>query len=704
MSSTITNVSVLRAQNAFAANQQKLSISIERLSSGARINSAKDDAVGLSMASRLTSEINLLSAAGRNIRDGSSALQTADGGLAQITNVLQHIQVLAIQAATDALSSSSRTALNNESFQMVSVIDRMVSTIKFNNMKLLDGSFQSKNIQIGAGNTASDQMSLSIVNSDSYGLGLSSSSTQGTGSTVGSTALASGALTINGTAIGAGGSASAKDVAAAINLQSATTGVTATARATVSTAATPASSGVASVINLGSGNGQLIAPVQVDGGKWYYYWDRDGSGSADIADTFASNTSYSYVSNTYNTNYTYSQLYATFKEDINGVLGASTNNTYRYATLNGVRVALPTIGGSDSLPFGPSGVGNRQADHVDITGNMVNADYNDLLAIWDAYNTRINLGGYAQDGTPTGWAGVYQPDPNGTAYVSATPSTDATGGVSLLRIYDGLTFQGPWWGQVALQVLSPPIEFAAIASGDININNVNIGAIGSASSAVARGAQMAVAINAQTSATGVSAAANTSTGGVTLTAADGRNIEISTLTSAAITSDKTGIALSGSVSGDRSVTTVRSDITLSTSSSTGITIATSGNGASASGLSSATVMTLATTSLDLTTTAGAVSAISTLGAAIRTISNTRASLGANENSLDYIGAGIDDLSMNMTQARSRVLDTDYASETENLTKMQILAQATAAMLTQATASQRDTILALIDRQQFHYVI
>ena len=276
--------------------------------------------------------------------------------------------------------------------------------------------------------------------------------------------------------------------------------------------------------------------------------------------------------------------------------------------------------------------------------------------------------------------------------------------MSAVRIYDGLTFQGNWAATAAIQVLNPPIEFAAIASGDININNVNIGAIGSASSAVARGAQMAVAINAQTSATGVSAAANASTGGVTLTAADGRNIEISTLISAAITSDKTGIALSGSVSGDRSVTTVRADITLSTSSSAGITIATSGNGASASGLSSSTVVTSDATSLDLTTTAGAFSAMTTIDTAIRTISNTRASLGANENTLDYIGSGIADLSMNMTQALSRVVDTDYASETENLTKMQILAQATAAMLTQATASQRDAILALIDRQQFHYVI
>ena len=635
------------------------------------------------MASRMTAEISVLSAAGRNVRDGTSALQTADGGLAQITNALQHIRVLAVQAATDTLSSSSRTALNNESFQMVSVIDRMVSTIQFNNMKLLDGSFQSINIQIGAGNTASDQMSVSIVNSDSYGLGLSSLSIQGTGATVGSTALASGALTINGTAIGAGASASAKDVSAAINLLTATTGVTATARATVSTAATPVSSGVASVINLGSGNGQLIAPVQVDGGKWYYYWDRDGSGSANDADMYTSSG-----------NYTFSQLFAVFKEDVNGVVGASTNNTYRYATLNGVRLALPTIGGSDSLPYGPNGIGSLQPN-TSVVLNEVNNAYDDLLAIWDAYATysfvpERNYSAY--NGKPPGW--------HFDSYISATPGNY----MSAVRIYDGLTFQGNWAATAAIQVLNPPTEFAAIASGDININNVNIGAIGSASSAVARGAQMAVAINAQTSATGVSAAANASTGGVTLTAADGRNIEISTLTSAAITSDKTGIALSGSVSGDRSVTTVRADITLSTSSSTGITIATSGNGASASGLSSSTVVTSDATSLDLTTTAGAVSAMTTIDTAIRTISNTRASLGANENTLDYIGSGIADLSMNMTQALSRVVDTDYASETENLTKMQILAQATAAMLTQATASQRDAILALIDRQQFHYVI
>ena len=683
MSSAITNINALRAQNAFAVNQQKLSISIERLSSGVRINSAIDDAAGLSMASRMTAEISVLSAAGRNVRDGTSALQTADGGLAQITNALQHIRVLAVQAATDTLSSSSRTALNNESFQMVSVIDRMVSTIQFNNMKLLDGSFQSINIQIGAGNTASDQMSVSIVNSDSYGLGLSSLSIQGTGATVGSTALASGALTINGTAIGAGASASAKDVSAAINLLTATTGVTATARATVSTAATPVSSGVASVINLGSGNGQLIAPVQVDGGKWYYYWDRDGSGSANDADMYTSSG-----------NYTFSQLFAVFKEDVNGVVGASTNNTYRYATLNGVRLALPTIGGSDSLPYGPNGIGSLQPN-TSVVLNEVNNAYDDLLAIWDAYATysfvpERNYSAY--NGKPPGW--------HYDSYISATPGNY----MSAVRIYDGLTFQGNWAATAALQVLNPPTEFAAIASGDININNVNIGAIGSASTAVARGAQMAVAINAQTSATGVSAAANASTGGVTLTAADGRNIEISTLTSAAITSDKTGIALSGSVSGDRSVTTVRADITLSTSSSAGITIATSGNGASASGLSSSTVVTSDATSLDLTTTAGAFSAMTTIDTAIRTISNTRASLGANENTLDYIGSGIADLSMNMTQALSRVVDTDYASETENLTKMQILAQATAAMLTQATASQRDAILALIDRQQFHYVI
>ena len=161
--------------------------------------------------------------------------------------------------------------------------------------------------------------------------------------------------------------------------------------------------------------------------------------------------------------------------------------------------------------------------------------------------------------------------------------------MSAVRTYDGLTFEGNWSGTVALQVLNPPTEFAAITSGAIKINNVNIGAIGSASTPVARGAQMAAAINAQSGTTGVSASADASTGGLTLTAADGRNIAISTLTSAAITSKNTGMALSGSVSGDRTVTTFRSGLDLSSTSPSGINIAVSGNAANATGLSNRTL-------------------------------------------------------------------------------------------------------------------
>lgn len=231
-----SNINALGAQNALVANQRLLSASMERLATGVRINSAADDVAGLASSTRMTSEIRSLNIAVRNVHDGISMLQTAEGVLLEITNSLQRIRELAVQAANDTFSSENRAVIQREATEMISVIYQMVSATNFNGIKLLDGSFQSKNIQIGVGNTAGDQMSVSIANCDSAGLGLSGGyQTQSAGATVGSTALAAGELAINGTAIGVAASASAKDVATAINLQTPATGVTATAKSTVST-------------------------------------------------------------------------------------------------------------------------------------------------------------------------------------------------------------------------------------------------------------------------------------------------------------------------------------------------------------------------------------------------------------------------------------------------------------------------------------
>jgi len=681
MLSIITNINALAAQSALAVNQRKLSGSMERLSTGVRINSAKDDSAGLGMSMRMTAEIRGLYVAVRNTHDAISAIQTADSGLSDISNALQRIRELAVQAATDTVTSANRIAMNNEASQMVSTIDQVVNTTSFNNIKLLDGSFQGKHIQIGTGNAVNDSMTVSIVNSDSVGISLSGYQSQGVVATVGSAALGASELTINTIAIGAAATASAKDAAAAINLQTAQTGVTAEARKTVSTSsalslgAQPGDS----IINLGV-DGKLIAPVQVDGGDWYYYWDRDGSGDANGAPD-ATN---------------HNILDSIFNKDVNGVINTTVINTdglygntdiYRYGRLNGVNLAVPVEGGNTTDLWRP---GTAVGSTSGAGSNQVNTTYDGLLAVWDAYNgtsmgTVIGLG---INGIPSGWYGVVSMD-----YLTATLTTEGHSQVDLSRgVVDRFNNDNEIHF-VALQVL--PNSFQSVVSGDIQINGINIGAIGTASSASARSIQMVTAINAQTANTGVAAAIDSTTGGVTLSAADGRNIEISTLTSTAIASNQIGISLNGTVSGSRTVTTIRSAVDLYSATNTSITVATSGNGSSASGLSAGVAAVSAVSRLDLTTATGAGNAIVTLDAAIRTISNTRSSLGAYENALTHIGDNLDNMSMNMSASRSRILDTDYAIETSDLARSQILSQASTAILAQANQNQKNTIMALI---------
>ena len=244
----------------------------------------------------------------------------------------------------------------------------------------------------------------------------------------------------------------------------------------------------------------------------------------------------------------------------------------------------------------------------------------------------------------------------------------------------------------------------AIAADAIRINGTDIGAIGTASSAQQRSTQMAAAINAVSTSTGVSASANASTGGVTLSAADGRNIEISTLSSAAITSNQTGIALSGSISGDRTVTTFRSGIELNSTSSAGIEVIASASGATATGLTSGTVTptintvtttTNATTlSIEISTAAGASSAIGVIDSTLDSVNSTRSTIGSYINRLNYAADNATNISTNIAASRSAIQDTDYAEESANLAKSQITQQAATAMLAQAN-QQPQSVLALL---------
>ncbi len=156
-----TNIASLNAQRNLSSSQSSLQTALQRLSSGLRINSAKDDAAGMAIASRMSTQINGLNQAVRNANDGISLAQTAEGALSEATNNLQRIRELAVQSANASNSASDRAALQAEVNQRVAEITRIGTQTQFNGLNLLDGSFTSQNFQVGA--NANQTISVSSI-------------------------------------------------------------------------------------------------------------------------------------------------------------------------------------------------------------------------------------------------------------------------------------------------------------------------------------------------------------------------------------------------------------------------------------------------------------------------------------------------------------------------------------------------------------
>ena len=233
MSSVInTNVMSLVAQQNLSNSQSSLSTSMARLSSGMRINSAKDDAAGLGISQRMTAQINGLDQAARNANDGISLTQTAEGALQQVTTNLQRIRELAVQSANGSNSSIDRASLNAEAQQLMSENNRVAQQQQYNGVNLLDGSFSNQSFQVGA--NAGQVITVgSIVNANASALGTyTSASVTGAAATT-LTAVTAGDLTINGVSVGGIGAASsatqrASQIRDAINSVADQTGVYAT--------------------------------------------------------------------------------------------------------------------------------------------------------------------------------------------------------------------------------------------------------------------------------------------------------------------------------------------------------------------------------------------------------------------------------------------------------------------------------------------
>ncbi|MCH9670894.1 MAG: flagellin [Gammaproteobacteria bacterium] len=277
-----TNIASLNAQRNLNRSQSELSLSLQRISSGLRVNSAKDDAAGLAIANRMTTQIRGFTQAARNAADAISLAQTGEGSLQEITNNLQRMRELAVQARNATNTDVDRQSLDSEFQQLLAEIDRVAQTTSFNGRKVLDGSLGTSVFQVGAnvgdtisvdvsssmrtnaiGNVATSELALinpTVANATNFA-GLTMDNVSMTAGTVQINSVANQAAQNDANGLGDGSAAS---IANAVNLDTDSHGVTATANATTATI-TNANFSAALTFTDASDNDTLTYELQVNG-------------------------------------------------------------------------------------------------------------------------------------------------------------------------------------------------------------------------------------------------------------------------------------------------------------------------------------------------------------------------------------------------------------------------------------------------------
>ncbi|MCK0163752.1 flagellin [Marinobacter sp. S6332] len=270
-----TNIASLNAQRNLNASQRDADTTLQRLSSGLRINSAKDDAAGLAIAERFSSQVRGLNQAVRNANDGVSLAQVAEGALGESGNIVQRMRELAVQAANATNSASDRKALQAEVNQLKQEMERIATTTEFNGLNLLDGTFQAQKFQAGANENQTISVSITGTRIDSLANNTRDTVASGTGTGSIAISTASGTaptennldpqtLTISSSLdeqnvdITASG-ATAESIAAEVNKKAETTGVTASARTSVDFGPLSASGTVTMKLSTGDGNEATVS-------------------------------------------------------------------------------------------------------------------------------------------------------------------------------------------------------------------------------------------------------------------------------------------------------------------------------------------------------------------------------------------------------------------------------------------------------------
>jgi flagellin len=682
-----TNLASLNAQRNLSNSSTGLTTALQRLSSGLRINSAKDDAAGLAISQRMTAQVGGLTQAARNANDAISLAQTAEGALSGMGDNLQRLRTLAVQAANSTNSDSDRATIQVEVSSLIQEMGRVASTTQFNGINLLDGSFSNQNIQVGS--NANQTISMSVDNVQMSKLG----STQAASLTASNNGVAMGGgdVTVNGISVGgslanadnastAGQSASAIAKAAAFNAVSSQTGVTATVNTNTAVGAsqtTAAGSGTMTI------NGFATSTIVI-------------GGQTSSADRAAVVTAINAISGQTGVTATDSGLSASGVtlsaadgRNITVSLTASAGSTFTSLTTGVAGAAGLTTYGTFTL---------SSSKAITVTGTAANLVNAGVTA--GTYQTQTAYASTTAGAAAAFAAGDFKL--NGVivgatlaAYDTASTSNANYSAIAKAAAINAISSQTGVTATAAANTSAGAAQTTSAGSGTFTINGVATSTItmGGTSATTDRTA-VVTAINAISGQTGVVAVdSGTSANGISLVAADGRNIAISATpgTGSVFTSLTTGVTLANA--------TVYGTFTLTSAKSFTVNAGTTGNSLSSIGMLSAGTYGAgksgqAMSSVDVSTVTGANNAIVAIDNAIATINTSRANLGAIQNRFTSTINTLQSTTENLTAARSRITDADFAAETANLTRGQILQQAGTAMLAQAN-SLPNGVLALL---------
>ncbi len=674
-----TNVASLNAQRQLMSSGNSLDRATERLSSGARINSAKDDAAGLAIANRMTSQVRGLDQAIRNANDGVSLIQTAEGALSESTNILQRMRELSVQSANGIYTASDRKTLDAEVKQLVSELDRIAKTTSFNGQNLLDGKLGKVDLQVGS--SANQTISLKVPAMDAKTLGMGSTSVDlmGGASAINSFATADilreGSIMINGQSIIKGtdtfDGTSDSDQELLDHINENVNGVTASTVA-IATAANAGDGillstqnvavalanldGTTTTITVGGGTSSLSELVDKmnaeSGGKFNATIGEDGKVSIS-----AENVSSITITD------------ASTALDSAVIAPANARLVLKADNDDPITVTRGSIGTLGQLGF----LGFRENDVAgSIEGHSVDAN---AFAVGDLKINGVDIGASDTGGLADKVKAINSVSEQ--TGVSATAFTTAT-----------LDF-----GSTALSTL---------VGGVIALNGVDVTV--AAGAPTTKLSDLATAFNNQSDKTGVTAtvsgtrlilegnvaqiAFSTGTGGAgdapTAALTDGTNL-------VQFAGDDAALAVITDTS------TAAGGIKLTSNNGNPISVDVKDTAAEAktglidsnAGVAGAFGASIASLSID--TAANAQKAIKIIDNALTTISDVRSELGAVNNRLDFTVSNLANISEKTSAARSRITDADFAAETANLSRSQVLQQAASAMLAQSNARPQQVL-------------